>query len=201
LDGKKKGATVSGKKKEDLNTRLYKACRWNNLAEARRLLDAGADPNIQDGDGWTPLQHACSRGYTDIVRLLIDHGADVNARDRDSWTPLRRACYRDRPDLARLLLGHGADPCARDNDNASALDHSCRYGYLECVAALITAGADVNGDAVVHDVTGSPSTPLEIAVRNSDPDNVEAREQIIDWYREHHPELVMEVYCSRGRRP
>lgn len=38
------------------------------------LLDAGADPNIADADGITPLQHARKRGYTDMVKLLEQAG-------------------------------------------------------------------------------------------------------------------------------
>ncbi|GAB3854532.1 ankyrin repeat domain-containing protein [Nocardioides maradonensis] len=36
----------------------------------RILLDAGADPNIADGHGVTPLQHAESHGYAVIADLL-----------------------------------------------------------------------------------------------------------------------------------
>jgi ankyrin repeat protein len=37
----------------------------------RLLLDRGADPTIADRDGVTPLQHARSRGYTEIEQLLL----------------------------------------------------------------------------------------------------------------------------------
>jgi len=36
----------------------------------RMLLDAGADPDLADGDGVTPLAHARSRGFDEIVALL-----------------------------------------------------------------------------------------------------------------------------------
>jgi uncharacterized protein len=36
----------------------------------RMLLEAGADPDLADGDGVTPLAHARSRGYDAIVALL-----------------------------------------------------------------------------------------------------------------------------------
>ncbi len=39
------------------------------------LLDAGADPELADGDGVTPLAHARKRGYTGIETLLRQHGA------------------------------------------------------------------------------------------------------------------------------
>lgn len=41
----------------------------------RLLVNAGADVNLADGDGVTPLQHARQRGYTQIERLLRDAGA------------------------------------------------------------------------------------------------------------------------------
>src|SRR3954451_2137116 len=39
------------------------------------LLEAGADVNLADGDGVTPLQHARRRGYGEIARMLAAAGA------------------------------------------------------------------------------------------------------------------------------
>ena len=41
----------------------------------RMLLEAGADPDLADGDGVTPLAHARSRGYDAIAALLVAAGA------------------------------------------------------------------------------------------------------------------------------
>ena len=40
-------------------------------AIVRMLLEAGADPDLADGDGVTPLAHARSRGYDAIAALLV----------------------------------------------------------------------------------------------------------------------------------
>jgi ankyrin repeat protein len=40
----------------------------------RLLLAAGADPNIADKDGVTPLQHARDRRYDAIAALIKDAG-------------------------------------------------------------------------------------------------------------------------------
>lgn len=42
----------------------------DHIETARLLLDAGADTSIADFQGVTPLQHAQSRGYTEMVRLF-----------------------------------------------------------------------------------------------------------------------------------
>jgi ankyrin repeat protein len=42
----------------------------------RLLLEAGADPDLADGDGVTPLAHARSRGFDEITALLVAAGAE-----------------------------------------------------------------------------------------------------------------------------
>jgi len=42
--------------------------RWQQIVQI--LLEAGADPNIADLDGVTPLGHARAKGYTEIVHIL-----------------------------------------------------------------------------------------------------------------------------------
>ena len=41
----------------------------------RLLVDAGADPNLADGEGVSPLEHARSRGYAEMVAILERAGA------------------------------------------------------------------------------------------------------------------------------
>jgi ankyrin repeat protein len=47
----------------------------NHTATARALVEAGADVNIADKQGTTPLQHARRRGYVEIARILENAGA------------------------------------------------------------------------------------------------------------------------------
>ncbi len=53
------------------------------------LLENGADPNITDDKGRTPLHIIAQKGVgKNQVQLLIEHGGDINARDANGETPL-----------------------------------------------------------------------------------------------------------------
>lgn len=47
----------------------------NHVATVRALVEAGADVNVADRQGQTPLQHARRRGYTEMARILENAGA------------------------------------------------------------------------------------------------------------------------------
>lgn len=50
------------------------------------LLARGADPDLVDDGGYTPLMFAAMHGHTAIVRRLILRGADTNLRNRRTQT-------------------------------------------------------------------------------------------------------------------
>jgi ABC-type nitrate/sulfonate/bicarbonate transport system substrate-binding protein len=55
------------------------------------LLDAGADPNLPDSDGVTPLVHAVNRNHVPSVQLLAARGADIEKPGPAGYTPLEIA--------------------------------------------------------------------------------------------------------------
>ena len=57
-------------------TALHHAVEVGNLAAARALLDAGADPNASTAWGTTPLATAAYAGHAACVELLLERGAD-----------------------------------------------------------------------------------------------------------------------------
>ena len=92
------------------------------------LINAGADVNAQDDDGWTALVHAASGGHAQVVSLLLMAGADPNIRTRDGRSVLAESRARKRQfhfgpwmfvweskvgdddELVRLLVEAGAKP-------------------------------------------------------------------------------------------
>jgi ankyrin repeat protein len=61
-----------------LSNRLYEAVIQDNLQEVRNLIDNGANVNMRNGRGKTPLYVASMSGYLQVVELLLQSGANVN---------------------------------------------------------------------------------------------------------------------------
>ena len=68
------------------------------------LLENGADPNITDDKGRTPLHIIAQKGIgKNQVQLLIEHGGDIHIRDTDGKTPLDYAQNAKGKSVANFL--------------------------------------------------------------------------------------------------
>jgi hypothetical protein len=61
---------------------------FGRSAEARALIEAGADVDQQNDDGSTALITAAFMAHPDIVQALLDAGADRNIRNNAGSTAL-----------------------------------------------------------------------------------------------------------------
>lgn len=76
-----------------------------SIAAAKLLIDSGADLNVLDNNNRTPLFEVDD---PNIAIFLIDRGASFNLKDKDSFTPLH--LWVNHPKVARHLLAAGANP-------------------------------------------------------------------------------------------
>jgi ankyrin repeat protein len=42
------------------------------------LVEKGADVNVKDNDGHTPLHRACMTGLTEVAIVMLQKGAEIN---------------------------------------------------------------------------------------------------------------------------
>jgi hypothetical protein len=105
------------------DTGLHIVVARSDALWVRFLLQRGADPNIRNKKGITPLQLATSLSFTEGVEALIKGGASVNVSDQTGETPLISAVHARNVAMVRLLLEKGADPDHNDNSGRSARDY------------------------------------------------------------------------------
>ena len=122
---------------------LVDVVRKGDTDSVRRLLNARAEVNAQEGDGTSALHVAINRDNTDAVSLLLDAGADVNLATTFGITPLVLAAENHNAEIARRLLERGADP-NQDALGETALHVAARTNAMNVATLLLEHGADVD---------------------------------------------------------
>jgi ankyrin repeat protein len=117
---------------------LHIVVRRGDATYLRFLLARGADPNIRDGKGNTPLMLAAGLGQSELIQALIDKKANVNLANSSGETPLIRAVQRRDLGLARSLIAAGADPDQADViAGKSARDYATEDARATAMAKLM----------------------------------------------------------------
>lgn len=140
---------VSRTNREAQSTNLLQAIlQYNDPEKVQDCLDNGADVNIQDESGRTPLM-CCVNHHREIISILLKEGADVTLQDNEGKTALFYAVKcKDFYFAQRLVeINHGlinkTNPQGRTILMLLVLE-----GYLtdedEMVRWLLNHGADAN---------------------------------------------------------
>ena len=132
-----------------LDTALIAAAWENDLDEARRLIDEGADVNAKDDSVQSAYLISTSEGYVELLELTLEHGADVTSLDSFNGTGLIRAADRGHVEIVRELLKTDIDVDHVNNLGWTALLEAIILGdggsrHTDVVRLLVDAGADVN---------------------------------------------------------
>ena len=105
------------------------------------LLQKGANPNLSDRKGVTPLMLATQLGFVEGAARLIKSKANVDGANRSGETPLIRAVQLRNPEMVRLLLKSGANPDRRDAvAGLSARDYAAQDGRNSAILGIIERG-------------------------------------------------------------
>jgi len=118
-------------------TALHIVVQRRDVVWIQYLLQEGANPNLQDKRGRTPLVAACQLGFLEGVQALIAGGARVDVPNDTGETPLISAIHRRDIPLIRLLLRAGANPDRADSSGRSARDYARLEGPNSTLLAEI----------------------------------------------------------------
>jgi ankyrin repeat protein len=108
------GSIVNTKDRTTGEAALHIVAKNGDPVYMRYLIQKGANPNIQDANGNSPMMIAVNSGFDEGVGILITYHANVNLPNNSGETPLIRAVQLRKRDLVATLLAAGADPDRAD---------------------------------------------------------------------------------------
>ena len=158
-------ATAGGVDSRDGHGRtpLHVAAHLAQLAAMRALVNAGADPNAQDGDRYDIATIAAVANDLPTLRLALELGCSATSiTSRYDGTALIAAAHLGHAEVVRQLIRAGAPLDHVNNLGWTALIESIVLGdggprHLATMRVLVDAGANVN----LADRIGA--TPLQLA--------------------------------------
>ena len=87
-------------------------------AMVQYLIKHGADIELKNDQGWTPMMYASFCDNVDVVRLLLSHNANVNTQSVERTTPLYAAAEAGHHQTVSVLLQAEAEPNFGDWDKS-----------------------------------------------------------------------------------
>lgn len=155
------------------STPLHKAAMRDHRAVMTLLINGGANVNVKDNHGRTPLAEAAGSRTPDAVKLLLDSGAKADG------FALGQAAGLGRLETVKLLLDARANP-------DDGLVRAAQGGHVEIVKLLLQKGADVKtraqsdlGDTALHTAAlqGGVETVELLLKHGADPNAVNNESQ------------------------
>jgi ankyrin repeat protein len=126
-------------------TGLHAAAATGSVAEIERLVAAGANRELRDGNGRTPLHVAAYRKQYEAARLLMKRGANPNALDAQRYDIVTIAAVADDVPMLKVALEGGASAKNVTSPyDGTALIAAAHLGHDEVVKVLIAAGAPLD---------------------------------------------------------
>ena len=119
------------------------ACHEQDAVALRRALAAGADINVRETGGWTPIHKVLYRGdNVEMVSMLLEAGLDLDARDTiRGRTPLHFAVSAGRVDSVAALIAAGASLTIEDDGGNPPIDALTNRNCRRIFPMLLRAGS------------------------------------------------------------
>ncbi len=152
-----KGACLDLQDKWGRTLLIYEACVKHEVGSemkdvlAKKLINCGANLNIQDNQGNTSLFEAIFYKNTSLTKLLINSGADLNIKDANNQTALLKLILHNDKENAKIIINKpGIDLNYKDSKGNTALINSICIETndddksRELTILLLNKGVDIN---------------------------------------------------------
>ena len=155
------GKGLKGKNLNDLLFRTIEDKREHSTNQIKNLIQAGADVNGKNKDGYSPLEFALYQERPDRARILIENGAKLTTAKQKELAEevLLQAALDKDTDVMRSLIAQGVNVNIKEKHHGQTLLHFAVYHIKneELVKLLIENKADVNAK------DNDDTTPLHYA--------------------------------------
>jgi len=159
-------------------TALHYAVFHNRSDVVLLLCEKGADLNVQNKHGLTPVLCAADKNFTSLVRTLVKFGANLKVTDNQGFSLLHKAVLSSNLDLVQFLLGCTSpegelllDINAVSDEGFTPLHQAALHGHNKIIKLLLANGASVSC------VSRQKATPLHLACTK---DHVRAAELLLE---------------------
>jgi ankyrin repeat protein len=153
-------------------TCLWIACSNKHIDVIMLLLDNGADPNICNVKGDSPLYWAAQKGYPMVATILLEHGIDITLANKNRDNVVLISCRCGQEQILRMILdkyvsmgkleeifNHYADI-----DGFNPMIASAEASATNCIETLHKFGADIECRTANDNKIIQYATPLHVAV-------------------------------------
>ena len=144
---------------DTVRSALMEGIRARDIGQVEWALEKGANPNVRDDNGFTPLVNALAHYNIDVIDLLIKRGAvlDLDSKLKDSVKAARIAVEQGdqllfdaihRGDLAGVeaAVADGASVNAVDSTGFTALVNAIVHGHKPIIKYLVENGGTIIPD-------------------------------------------------------
>jgi len=140
---------------------LHVACSEGDLGIVKLLLETGADPQMVDVFGNTPLNDAVRHKHDDVAAYLRKKcGVTLNLNEIDAAVKMCDAAKAGNVDNIERMIKGGVDVNGGDYDGRTPLHLAAAEGHNEVLEYLLEVGADVGATDRFGGI------PLEDAIRH-----------------------------------
>ncbi|WP_427135723.1 ankyrin repeat domain-containing protein [Pseudarthrobacter sp. S9] len=140
-------AALSAEAQAELDQRLVKAAKANDVPLVTELIRAGGNVNAKDDIQDSAFLYAGAEGFNEILQLTLASGADVESTNRYGGTALIPASEHGHVDTVRILLAAGVPVNHVNNLGWTAMQEAILLNnggpkQQDVVRRLLEAGAD-----------------------------------------------------------
>ena len=168
------------------------------------LLSAGADPNLKNKHGDTPLHVMRRRANIEHIYRLFDAGADLESRNNAGQTVIFKQLTSfetgktGRPSIFEALINKGARTDTRDYKGRTLWHHGC--DWIKLLDYLKSLGLDPN---VTDNKGNTPLHELAAAKEYYYQDKIDSMKYFISLGSDidqpnHRGRTVLHILCSRA---